>query len=618
MKFLGMLCCCFMLLFVLPITVNAKESVTGGATFEEAVEIEFDKEYTTPSNKDGVWFKVYAPENTYIGVGYDGYSEISMYSSDKKRIGGWGSSSGSTSIVSLGTKTVYYTSVGGAYYYFNIKTTKAENCTFRCVCAEEGYEKDNPCNLEVCKEYFLTYYMGDYRDYYYKYIWNNYSYGEFSSHYKIVAPSTGKYKIILKSEYGEIDCGLEYKDGTSIISEDVKNETMEQIVELTQGMTYYFYVWQREVDETTPAKTTFQISNAKVSSISLNTNKTTMNKGDQLVLTANVTPENAVDKSITYTSSNPSVAIVSEEGIVTAVRGGSAVITADANDGSGVQAKCTVTVRPTYVKRLELKETSIKKDLATCKSYQLNVTAYPTDADDTSITYTSSNTSVVSVGKKTGKLTFKKAGTAVITCKTNDGTKLVKKCKVVLKQSRLQGYKKTINKIKYKVTSNKTGGGTVAVYGVSNKNLKSYTIPNTVKIDDYSYKVTEISDKAFKNCKKATKIVIGNKVKVIGTSAFEGCKKLTKLTFGSSVTQIGDKAFKNCTSLKSITIPSKVTTIGQEAFRNCSKLNSINIKSTKLNTVGYNALYGIKSKATIKVPSKKLNAYTILFRNSGW
>lgn len=600
MKFLGMLCCCFMLLFVLPITVNAKESVTGGATFEEAVEIEFDKEYTTPSNKDGVWFKVYAPENTYIGVGYDGYSDISMYSSDKKRIGVLGSSSR----VSLGTKTVYYTytSGGGVYYYFNIRTTKAENCTFRCVCAEKGYgENDNPCNLEVCKEYFHTHYIEGYGDY-----------------YKIVAPSTGKYKIILKSEYGEIYCALSYKDGTIIRGEYVENETTEQIVELTQGMTYYFYVWQREVDETTPAKTTFQISNAKVSSISLNTNKTTMNKGDQLVLTANVTPENAVDKSITYTSSNPSVAIVSEEGIVTAVRGGSAVITADANDGSGVQAKCTVTVRPTYVKRLELKETSIKKDLATCKSYQLNVTAYPTDADDTSITYTSSNTSVVSVGKKTGKLTFKKAGTAVITCKTNDGTKLVKKCKVVLKQSRLQGYKKTINKIKYKVTSNKTGGGTVAVYGVSNKNLKSYTIPNTVKIDDYSYKVTEISDKAFKNCKKATKIVIGNKVKVIGTSAFEGCKKLTKLTFGSSVTQIGDKAFKNCTSLKSITIPSKVTTIGQEAFRNCSKLNSINIKSTKLNTVGYNALYGIKSKATIKVPSKKLNAYTILFRNSGW
>ena len=64
-----------------------------------------------------------------------------------------------------------------------------------------------------------------------------------------------------------------------------------------------------------------------------------------LTLTATVAPANATNKAVTWTSSNPSVAKV-ENGVVTALACGTAVITATAADDSGASASCTVTVRP--------------------------------------------------------------------------------------------------------------------------------------------------------------------------------------------------------------------------------------------------------------------------------
>ena len=84
----------------------------------------------------------------------------------------------------------------------------------------------------------------------------------------------------------------------------------------------------------------------KVSSITLNQTSLTMtSKGQTASLTATVNPGNAANKSITWSSSNSSVATVSANGTVTAVANGTADITATAADGSGVSAKCSVTVK---------------------------------------------------------------------------------------------------------------------------------------------------------------------------------------------------------------------------------------------------------------------------------
>ncbi len=81
-----------------------------------------------------------------------------------------------------------------------------------------------------------------------------------------------------------------------------------------------------------------------VSSITLNQSSAELDKGATLQLEATVSPENAGNKSITWSSDNEAVATVSDAGLVTAVGAGSATITATAADGSGVKATCTVTV----------------------------------------------------------------------------------------------------------------------------------------------------------------------------------------------------------------------------------------------------------------------------------
>ncbi|MBU5232379.1 Ig-like domain-containing protein [Agathobacter rectalis] len=56
-------------------------------------------------------------------------------------------------------------------------------------------------------------------------------------------------------------------------------------------------------------------------------------KGETVQLIASVTPDNAVNKKLTWSTSNSSVAIVDENGLVTAVANGTAIITVTTEDG---------------------------------------------------------------------------------------------------------------------------------------------------------------------------------------------------------------------------------------------------------------------------------------------
>ena len=81
-----------------------------------------------------------------------------------------------------------------------------------------------------------------------------------------------------------------------------------------------------------------------VSQITLNKAETSISVGNSETLTATVAPENAVNKALTWASSDEDVATVAPDGTVTAVKAGAATITATAADGSGKSAVCKVTV----------------------------------------------------------------------------------------------------------------------------------------------------------------------------------------------------------------------------------------------------------------------------------
>lgn len=93
---------------------------------------------------------------------------------------------------------------------------------------------------------------------------------------------------------------------------------------------------------------TVKMNPKKVSSISLNKTSASLAIGGTVELSvSNVSPSDAVDKTVTWSSSATGVATVNATtGVVTAVAAGTATITATANDGSGKTATCSVTVYP--------------------------------------------------------------------------------------------------------------------------------------------------------------------------------------------------------------------------------------------------------------------------------
>ena len=87
-----------------------------------------------------------------------------------------------------------------------------------------------------------------------------------------------------------------------------------------------------------------------VTSITINKTETTINVGatENLSITE-IQPDNATDKSITWSSDKTDIAEVNNEGVVTAKKPGTAIITATANGGENVTASCSVTVEPVTV-----------------------------------------------------------------------------------------------------------------------------------------------------------------------------------------------------------------------------------------------------------------------------
>lgn len=146
----------------------------------------------------------------------------------------------------------------------------------------------------------------------------------------------------------------------------------------------------------------------------------------------------------------------------------------------------------------------------------------------------------------------------------------------------------------YKVTKSAAKNGTVMVTKPGRKTYTSVTIPATVKINGYTFKVTAIGSKAFYKNTKLKKVTVGNNVAKIGESAFASNGKLATVTLGTGV-----------------------TTIESKAFYKDSKLKTINIKSKKLKTVKKQAFKGIASKAKVSVPKKKAKSYKNLLKKAG-
>ena len=185
---------------------------------------------------------------------------------------------------------------------------------------------------------------------------------------------------------------------------------------------------------TTTQPTTTKPTVKKVAKVTVNKKSVVLVKGRTTTVKATVSPTNASNKKLKWTTSNSKVAVVNSQGKITAKGRGNATIKVMALDGSNKYATVKVTVKqPVTSVKLNRKSANLKvKGKAKQKTVTLKATVYPKNANNKAVSWKSSNTRIATVNSK-GKVTAKKKGTCYIYATAKDGSKKSAKCKIVVK-----------------------------------------------------------------------------------------------------------------------------------------------------------------------------------------
>ena len=374
-----------------------------------------------------------------------------------------------------------------------------------------------------------------------------------------------------------------------------------------------------------------------VSSITLNKEEFELtSEGQTEKLEAAVLPEDASNTDVIWKSSDESVAVVDEDGVVTAVGNGTATITAEAADGSGITATATVTVKIAAA-ATNVRVTFNANGGTGAPAYKdvIKGTAVAKPANPKRTGYTFKGWFTKSVGGTaynfaapvTANITLYAQWLKDCTVKFNaNGGAPAPKAQTIAYGGFVKtpaamtrsGYKfvgwytdptfKSAFNFKTKVTANLTlyakwdaaaaAGASQTYEGVE------YSIEDPVK-------KTAVIKKA--DSKKAKKVKIKKTVVIkgvtctvvgIGKNAFKNCKKMTTLTIGPNVTKIEKGAFQNCKKLKNITIQGKaLKTIKSGAFKGTPK--GIRVKAKGFSKKQKKTLLRKLKKAGMKSPKLK-------------
>ncbi len=374
-----------------------------------------------------------------------------------------------------------------------------------------------------------------------------------------------------------------------------------------------------------------------VTSITLNKEEFELtSEGQTEKLEAAVLPEDASNTDVIWKSSDESVAVVDEDGVVTAVGNGTATITAEAADGSGITATATVTVKIAAA-ATNVRVTFNANGGTGAPAYKdvIKGTAVAKPANPKRTGYTFKGWFTKSVGGTaynfaapvTANITLYAQWLKDCTVKFNaNGGAPAPKAQTIAYGGFVKmpaamtrsGYKfvgwytdptfKSAFNFKTKVTANLTlyakwdaaaaAGASQTYEGVE------YSIEDPVK-------KTAVIKKA--DSKKAKKVKIKKTVVIkgvtctvvgIGKNAFKNCKKMTTLTIGPNVTKIEKGAFQNCKKLKNITIQGKaLKTIKSGAFKGTPK--GIRVKAKGFSKKQKKTLLRKLKKAGMKSPKLK-------------
>lgn len=324
----------------------------------------------------------------------------------------------------------------------------------------------------------------------------------------------------------------------------------------------------------------------KIEAFELDRTEITLDINEYTELVPLFTPNENVNKDVTWSVDNPEV-ISLENGRILALSAGTATVTAVTANGE-LSAQCVVTVTqnfasPYYAETITLDTESLS--LVENSSYTLTIVSVePWYTTNKNVLFASSDESVATVDEN-GKITGISEGNAIITVSAADGGGAQALCNVQV----TSGYSEfTIEGTILKAYS---GNAAVVVVPEEVTDIGTVFMNNT-----YIQKVilpegiTQLANYAFYNCTNLAEINIPANVTTIGNYCFDYCGSLSTVIFeGTALTSIGNYSFAFTTYLKAIDLPEGLTTINTAAF-NASGIEEIVMPST-LSVIGDGAFY---------------------------
>ncbi len=256
---------------------------------------------------------------------------------------------------------------------------------------------------------------------------------------------------------------------------------------LTAGQTYYIKV--NAFGNKTGRYSIAAISAVFVESVSITDPYITLNKGETAVLTTEVLPSYATNKSLWWQSGDNNIVTVSPEGVITAVDGGTTNVIATTRDSSGRSGCCTVTVN---VPVESVKVNDERRIMYTGTTDRFEVTVCPHNATNKLVRWSSTNTNVATVDPATGKITAISVGTARIIATAQDGTGKSGACELTVKPAiPVEGV--TIGSSTYTMKVGETTRLSYSVYPVDATNQRvtwCSSDPNVAEVGSRNRKIT--------------------------------------------------------------------------------------------------------------------------------
>ncbi|WP_163410272.1 pectate lyase [Flavobacterium ajazii] len=158
----------------------------------------------------------------------------------------------------------------------------------------------------------------------------------------------------------------------------------------------------------------------KVTSMVISGDNTLSTESKQLSVV--VTPNNATNKEVTWSVSDPTIAVITETGLLAGIKNGNVKVTATAKDGSGIKAEKNYTVSGITEPVVLIQSITINQvSITDGKPIQLSTQIAPANATNKTLTWTTSSQAIAPINAE-GVLTPKMNGTVTVTATSADGS----------------------------------------------------------------------------------------------------------------------------------------------------------------------------------------------------